>query len=154
MPNSMMLFNFFVFGQKYFFGQIWSKNQNYHFKLKFGGWLNSNMQNSMMLFTFFVFDRKCPFGANLVQIVNIASLRWNLIPTLIRICRIQWCCSFFSVFDWKYAFGGKSGSKSQNFQFKLKFRKYLLLQLKFESGKGAFFHPAFMDNGPTISHVF
>ena len=75
MPNSMMLFNFLVFGRKYFFGQIWSKNQNYHFKLKFGGWLNSNMQNSMMLFTFFVFDRKCPFGANLVQIVNIASLR-------------------------------------------------------------------------------
>ena len=36
----------------------------------------------MMLLTFFVFDRKCPFWANLVQIANIASLRWNLIPTV------------------------------------------------------------------------
>ena len=115
MPNSMMLFNFFVFGRKYFFGQIWSKNQNYHFKLKFGGWLNSNMQNSMMLFTFFVFDRKCPFGANLVQIVNIASLRWNLIPTLIRICRIQWCCSFFFCFWLEICFWGQIWFKKWKF---------------------------------------
>ena len=35
-----------------------------------------------MLLTFFVFDRKCPLWANLVQIANIASLRWNLIPTV------------------------------------------------------------------------
>ena len=49
------------------------------------------MQNSMMLFTFFFFGRKCPFRANLVQKIKIVSLRWNLIPRLIRICRIQWC---------------------------------------------------------------
>ena len=41
---------------------------------------------------FFVFDQKCPFWVNLVQIVTIVSLRWNLIPRLIWIRRIQWCC--------------------------------------------------------------
>ena len=56
------------------------------------------MQNSMMLFTVFVFDRKCPFWVNLVQIVNVVSLRWNLIPIIIWICRIQWWCSLFSFY--------------------------------------------------------
>ena len=42
-----------------------------------------------------VFDRKHPFWANLVQKVKIVSLSWNLVPRLIRICRIQWCCSVF-----------------------------------------------------------
>ena len=37
------------------------------------------MLNAMMLFTFFVFERKCPSWANLVQIVNIVSLRLNLV---------------------------------------------------------------------------
>ena len=43
-------------------GKFSRKNQNYHFRLKFGGWPTSNMQNSMMLFTFSVFDWKYPFG--------------------------------------------------------------------------------------------
>ena len=30
--------------------------------------------------------------------------KWNLVPRLIRICRIQWWCPFFSVFDRKYYF--------------------------------------------------
>ena len=98
------MFNFFVFDWKYlFWGKFSPKHQNYQFKLKFGSWPNSNIQNSMMLFTFSVFDRKCPFGANLVQIVNIVSLRWNLIPRLMRICRIEWWLTFF-VFHLKCPF--------------------------------------------------
>ena len=40
------------------------------------------MLNAMMLFTFFVFERKRPSGANLVQIVNIVSLRLNLVDSI------------------------------------------------------------------------
>ena len=70
------MFNFFVFDWKYlFWGKFAPKNENYQFRLKFGGWPNPNIQNSMVLFTFFVFDLKCSFWANLVQIVNIVSLR-------------------------------------------------------------------------------
>ena len=78
------------------FGQIWSKNQTYYFKLKFGGQPNSSLEKLMMLFTFFVFDWKYPFGANLVQKIKIFSLRWNLILRIIRICKTQWWCSLFS----------------------------------------------------------
>ena len=67
------------------------KNQNYHFKLKFGTYTNSSMQNSMVMFIYFVFDWKYPFLANLVQKVKIISWSWNLVPGLIRIYRIQWC---------------------------------------------------------------
>ena len=62
------------------------------------------MQNSVMLFTFFFFDQDWSFWANLVQNVKIVRLRWNLIPRLIRIYRIQWCCSLFFIFDWKCSF--------------------------------------------------
>ena len=53
------------------------------------------MQNSMMLLTFFVFDWKYSFWANLVQKVKIISFIWNLVPKLVRVCRIQWWCSLF-----------------------------------------------------------
>ena len=49
----------------------------------------------MRVLAFFVHDRKCPFWVNLVEIVNIVSLRWNLIPRLIGICKIEWWCSLF-----------------------------------------------------------
>ena len=78
-----------------FLGKFGQKNQNCHFKLKIGTYNNSNMQNSMVLFIFFVFDRKYPFGANLVKKVKIISWSRNLVPTIIRTCRIQWCCSLF-----------------------------------------------------------
>ena len=77
-----------------FLGKFGPKSQNSHFKLKFGTYTNSNMQNSMVMFIFFVFDWKYPFWANLVQKVKIISWSWNLVPTLIRTCRIQWWCSF------------------------------------------------------------
>ena len=78
-----------------FLGKFGPKNQNCHFKLKIGTYTNSNMQNSMILFTFFVLERKYPFWANLFQKIKIVTLSWNLAPTLIRICRIQWWCLFF-----------------------------------------------------------
>ena len=55
------------------FGQIWSKNQNDQFKLKFRTYTNSDTQNSMAMFIFSVFDWKYPFWANLVQNVKIIS---------------------------------------------------------------------------------
>ena len=48
-----------------------------------------------MQYTFFVFERKRPSWTYLVQMFNIYSLRRNLIPRLIRLCRIQWQCSLF-----------------------------------------------------------
>ena len=73
-----------------FLGKFGPKNQNFYFKLKFGTHTNSNMQNSMVVFTFSVSEGKCSFWANLVQKVKIINLSWNLVPTLIRIWRIQW----------------------------------------------------------------
>ena len=35
------------------------------------------------------------FWANLLQKIKIVSLNWNLVPRLIRICAIQWCCWLF-----------------------------------------------------------
>ena len=78
------------------FGQICSKKSKFHFKLKFGTYTNLNMQNLMVNFIFFVFEWKYLFWANLVQKIKILTLSWNLVPTIIRTCRIQWWCSFFS----------------------------------------------------------
>ena len=114
--NSMMVFTFFIFDQKYpfwtkliqkikiitlswnlvprliricrtqwccslfsfltgntFFRQIWTKIQNYHIKLKFGGWLNSNMQHCMKNNIFvktlnvnIIFSRFSAFDGNII----------------------------------------------------------------------------------------
>ena len=97
MQNSMMLLTFFGFWVEIpLLGKFGPKNQNCHFKLKFGTYTNSNMQNSMVMFSFFVFDRKYPFWANLFQKVKIISWSWNLVARLIWICWIQSCCSLFS----------------------------------------------------------
>ena len=53
------------------------------------------MQNSMVVFNFSVLEWKHPFWANLVEKIKIVSLSWNLVPRLVRICRIQWWSSFF-----------------------------------------------------------
>ena len=101
MQNSMVMLIFFVFDLKYPF---WT-NLVQKIKIVSLRWnliprlTNWNMQNSMTVFTLFAFDQKCPFWTDLVQNVKIVSLRWNLIPRLIRICRIQWCCSFFFLFS-------------------------------------------------------
>ena len=44
---------------------------------------------------FSIFDRKWPFWANLVKKIKIASLSWNSVPRLVRICRTHWRCSVF-----------------------------------------------------------
>ena len=78
-----------------FLDKLAPKNKNCQFRLKFGTSANLNLQNSMVVFIFSVFDGKHPFWANVVQKIKIVSLRWNLVPRLIWICRIQWCSSRF-----------------------------------------------------------
>ena len=75
----------------------------------------------MMLFTFFIFDGNRTSWANLVEIVNIYSLRRNLIPRLIPLCRIQWQCFHLFLFQSETLFLGKFGLKCQNCEFKAKF---------------------------------
>ena len=96
------------------------KNENCQFKLKFGTKANSNMHNSILLSTFSVFDCKFPLLANLVQKVKIVSLSWSLVASLIRIFRIQWCCSLF-LFSTRTPFLHKFRPENENYQFMLKF---------------------------------
>ena len=93
-----------------FFGLIWSKNSKL-FKLKFGTWINLNMQNLMVMFIFSFFDQKYSFLVNLVQKVKVVSLSWNLVLKLIWICRIQWRCSLFAFFWLEIPSLGKFDSK-------------------------------------------
>ena len=109
----------------YFFGQIWSKNQNCQFKLKFGALINSYMLSSMVMFTFSIFDWKTAFWANLVKKMKIVKIIWNLVPRLIRICRIQWCGVHFIYFRLGIPFLDKLGPTNKNNQFKLKFGTYM-----------------------------
>ena len=53
--------------EKHFFGKSDQKNQNCHFKLKFGAKTDLNKWNSMMMFTFSVFDHEYLSSADLVQ---------------------------------------------------------------------------------------
>ena len=59
----------------------------------------------MVMFTFSFFDWKYPFWANLVQKVKLISWSWNLVPRLIRICRIQWGYSLFLFLSGNILFG-------------------------------------------------
>ena len=72
MQSLMMLFDFFVFVRKYsFLANLVQKNENIQFKLKFGTYINSNMQDSMGMFIVFISNQKYLFWENLVQIVKI-----------------------------------------------------------------------------------
>ena len=88
---------------------------------------NLNMQNSVVMFTFSNFDSKYHFWVILVQKIKNVGLLWNLVPELIRICRIQWheFNSGFNVqffcFLWELPFLSKFGWTNQKFPFKLKF---------------------------------
>ena len=73
------------------------------------------MQNSMAVITVFLFYHKCFFWENLVENVKIVSVKWNLIPRLIRIYRIQW-----GYFLLEMPFLGKFGLNCQYCQFKVK----------------------------------
>ena len=85
--------HFFLFRPEILFlGKFSPKYQNWQFMVK----PNLNKQDKMAVFTFSVLGLKYSFWANLVQKVKIVSLSWNLGTSLIRICRIDWCCSLFS----------------------------------------------------------
>ena len=57
MQNSMVVFIFSAWDQKYlFWGKFGPKNQNCQFKLKFG--TSTNVRNSMVMFIFSVFGKK------------------------------------------------------------------------------------------------
>ena len=65
--NSMVMFTFSVFDQKYpFLGKLVAKLQNYFFKGKFGTYTDSNVQNLMLMLTFSVFALKYPFWTKLL----------------------------------------------------------------------------------------
>ena len=122
MLNSMMIFNFSFFDREYaFWANLVQKNENCQFKVELGTLTNSNMQNSIGMLTFFVFNRKYPLWDNLFQKIKIVNLRWNLIPRLIRICRIQWCCSLF-LFSSGNSLLGQIWSKLLYLQFFFCFR--------------------------------
>ena len=93
-----------------FLGKFGQPSKNYHLKLKFSTYNKSNMQKSIVMFTFPFFDEKCPFRGNFVQNVKIISLNGNLVPRLIRMCRIQQWCSLFS-FAIRNALFGQISSK-------------------------------------------
>ena len=103
-----------------FSGRCDSKNQNFQFELKFCTYNNLNMQNSMMVFSFSVLNQKNLFGVNLVHKIKIVSLRWNLVPRLIRICGIQWWCSLLLFLTINIP--GQIWSKNRKL-FKVKFDK-------------------------------
>ena len=67
----------------------------------------------MVIATFSVFHWKYPFCANLVQIIEIVTSSWNLVPTTIRICRIQWWLTFFLFLGGNALFGQNWPKKSK-----------------------------------------
>ena len=115
----MLKCDFSVFKQKFpsWVNLVKKKNQNCQFKLKFGIWV-CKIQWWCSLF---LSDCKHIFWANLVRKIKIVSLSWNLIPRLIRTCRIHWCSSLLLI-STGITFFGKLDPKNQNCQFKLKYR--------------------------------
>ena len=65
------------------------------------------------------FDQILFFWVNLVQNIKTVSLSWNLVPGVIRICRIHYWCSLFQFLTGNTLLG-KFGRKNENCQFKLK----------------------------------
>ena len=57
----------------------------------------SMVQSSTVVFTFSVFQstRNMLFGKKLVQKIKTVSLRGNLVPKLVQICRSQWSLFLF-----------------------------------------------------------
>ena len=49
----------------------------------------------MVMFTLTFFDRKHPFGAILVQKTKIDSFGLNVVPRIIRLCKVPWWSSLF-----------------------------------------------------------
>ena len=93
MQNSMVIYIFSVFNQKYLFGQIWCKkiklvSLSWNFLPRITWTCRIQCLCSLFLFK----TSKNLFWANLVQKNKIVSLSRNFVPRLIWICRIQrWC---------------------------------------------------------------
>ena len=64
------------------------------------------MQNSMPLFIFSVFHQKHAFRAKFGSKNQTCrlKLKFGAYTTVIRICKIHWWCSLFSVVDWNHNF--------------------------------------------------
>ena len=75
---------------------------------------------------FSISDQKRPFWPNSAQKIKIVSLIWNLVPTPIHICRIQWWCSLFLFSTINIPFWA---NMAQNCQFELKFDTYANLNM-------------------------
>ena len=70
---------------------------------------------------FFCFRSETALLATFGPENKIASLSWNLVPRIIRISIIQWCCSFF-FFSFRPEYHLEQiWSKNQNCQFSQKF---------------------------------
>ena len=83
------------------------------------------MKNSIVIFIFFCFRPKvCFFGRKFVQKKQNCLLKLKLEPRLIRIWKIRWWFSFFSLLDWKYPVWFIFFEKNQKCQFKPKFGTY------------------------------
>ena len=90
MQNSMVIYIFSVFNQKYLFGQIWCKkiklvSLSWNFLPRITWTCRIQCLCSLFLFK----TSKNLFWANLVQKNKIVSLSRNFVPRLIWICRIQ-----------------------------------------------------------------
>ena len=107
MPISMVVFTFSTFDGKHFVQKIKivSLSWNPVLWLKLATKPNSNMQISIVVFTCSILDGKDSFLANLVQKIKKNFLRWNLVPTLIRISRFEWWCSLFLFLTGNTLFG-------------------------------------------------
>ena len=77
------------------FGQIWSKKLKLSVQGKtlYLNWFKYAEFNSDV--HFFRFGRKYSDWDNFFQSIKIISWSWNLVPILIRICKIQWWYSLF-----------------------------------------------------------
>ena len=103
--GSMQNCNFSVLDQKYLFEQVWSKNQNSQFNLKFDTQINLNVQNSIVMLFFSVFHWKYPFWANLdtnldTKLKPGIQTNWNMRNSMVIFT--------FSVLDWNYPFWANS----------------------------------------------
>ena len=102
-----------------FWEKLFQKDKIVNSRLKSGILTNSNLQNSMVVFNLFVLDWKNPFWISLVQKTKIVSSTWNLVPELIRLCRIKWrCLSFFFCFGPRKTFLSKFAPKIKIFSLR------------------------------------
>ena len=96
------------------FEQIWFKSSTL-FKAK--PWYLEKFEylefSGDVMFNFSVLDWNYLFWANLVQKTKIVNLSWNLVPRLIRICKIKWWCSLSWISGGNILFGQICSQKNK-----------------------------------------